>query len=76
MEMNPVKLKAAITAKIRKGSNSIEAGYYEGMRLVFDHETGNKMLFGFDVYGQGFSECWSNKSGIDASYHSFKEMVR
>ena len=74
--MNPTKLKAAITAKLRKGSNSIEAGCYEGMRLVFDHETGNKMAFGFDAHGQGFTECWPNKCGIGASYQSFKEMAR
>lgn len=67
------RIKSEITNKINSRSNSIETGICQitGAKKVFDHSTGNLMAFGFDVYGQGYTEAWSCKAVIDAHKEAF-----
>jgi len=76
MKMTPAArtaaMKAAIIGKRLRRSNAIETIVEDGRLYMFDHETGNQMCFGFDVYGQGYTESWSNRYGFAAHYASFK----
>lgn len=67
--MNKTKMLQKITRRV----NSIESRDLENSRLFFDHSTGNMMQFGFDVYGQGFTQSWSrNGYDIETKLDSFR----
>ena len=70
--LKPTKTKQAIIQKAKCGSNSIETKSVDGALYIFDHETGNQMALGFDVYGQGYTECWSNRFGFEAHLQDFR----